>query len=71
MCTATEQAKQVQPMEGWTRVSSGSLHAMYALKTSVLHQEDVAVDEAHPHTYRASPAPSDEKEPIFATQEFF
>jgi len=64
------QAKSVQQQEGWTRVSSGSLHAVYALKTAVAH-EDAALDDAHPHTYRASRSSPVAEDPVYASQEYF
>eukprot|EP00873_Tetraselmis_striata_P017674 jgi/Tetstr1/437938/TSEL_026568.t1 len=63
-------AKSVQQQEGWTRVSSGSLHAVYALKTAVAH-EDAALDDAHPHTYRASRSSPVAEDPVYASQEYF
>jgi hypothetical protein len=42
----------VPAKEEWKVVSFGSLHALYALKTSVSHVSlDESVDAVHPHTF--------------------
>eukprot|EP00192_Tetraselmis_astigmatica_P003233 CAMPEP_0117666486 /NCGR_PEP_ID=MMETSP0804-20121206/10405_1 /TAXON_ID=1074897 /ORGANISM="Tetraselmis astigmatica, Strain CCMP880" /LENGTH=548 /DNA_ID=CAMNT_0005474041 /DNA_START=481 /DNA_END=2127 /DNA_ORIENTATION=+ len=70
-------ARKQDPLSSWKAVSLGTLHAMYAFKKAVVHEDD-CVDEAHPHTFqgagvsgKAGLTPMEEMEMISTKYDYF
>jgi len=65
------EAGTVEPKPDWTVVSQGTLHVLYALKTSVAAGEARCLDESHPHTFRDGGAMKELPPEMVSTYEFF